>query len=177
VPHADSGLVWWYIKSRRELRANGLLCALWATSKFIWEKYFFVDIFESFNVIWLFFVYNNVFWCFYKFFIHTMVQNERNFGKKIFFHTLFWITIILIILDKHFRFCNTFFNGFGSKGAQLNLGPNPGQWWKPLFTKFIFWFLKYQVTSWCSGRLIGSPRQRSRVQDPISTINIHEGGH
>jgi hypothetical protein len=28
-----------------------------------------------------------------------------------------------------------------------------------------------------SGRLIGSPRQRSRVQDPISTINIHEGGH
>jgi hypothetical protein len=33
------------------------------------------------------------------------------------------------------------------------------------------------VTSWCSGRLIGSPRQRSRVQDPISTINIHKGGH
>jgi hypothetical protein len=33
------------------------------------------------------------------------------------------------------------------------------------------------VTSWCSGRLIGSPRHRSRVQDPISTINIHEGGH
>ncbi len=33
------------------------------------------------------------------------------------------------------------------------------------------------VTSWCSGRLIGSPRQRSRVQDPISTINIHEGSH
>jgi hypothetical protein len=32
-------------------------------------------------------------------------------------------------------------------------------------------------TSWCSGRLIGSPRQRSRVQDPISTINIHEGSH
>jgi hypothetical protein len=31
------------------------------------------------------------------------------------------------------------------------------------------------VTSWCSGRLIGSPRHRSRVQDPISTINIHEG--
>jgi hypothetical protein len=28
-----------------------------------------------------------------------------------------------------------------------------------------------------SPRLIGSPRQRSRVQDPISTINIHEGGH
>jgi hypothetical protein len=33
------------------------------------------------------------------------------------------------------------------------------------------------VTSWCSGRLIGSPRQRSRVQDPISIINIHEGSH
>ncbi len=33
------------------------------------------------------------------------------------------------------------------------------------------------VTSWCSGRLIGSPRQRSRDQDPISNINIHEGGH
>jgi hypothetical protein len=33
------------------------------------------------------------------------------------------------------------------------------------------------VTSWCSGRLIVSPRQRSRVRDPISTINIHEGGH
>ncbi len=33
------------------------------------------------------------------------------------------------------------------------------------------------VTSWCSGRLIGSPRQRSRVQDPISTTNIHKGGH
>jgi hypothetical protein len=32
-------------------------------------------------------------------------------------------------------------------------------------------------TSWCSGRLIGSPRQRSRVQDPISTIIIHEGSH
>jgi hypothetical protein len=35
----------------------------------------------------------------------------------------------------------------------------------------------YCVTSWCSGILIGSPRQRFRVQDPISTINIHEGGH
>ncbi len=46
----------------------------------------------------------------------------------------------------------------------------------------IRWFwptlLKYSVPlRGCSGRLIGSPRQRSRVQDPISTINIHEGGH
>jgi hypothetical protein len=32
-------------------------------------------------------------------------------------------------------------------------------------------------TSWCSGRLIGSPRQRSRVQDRFSTINIHESSH
>ncbi len=41
------------------------------------------------------------------------------------------------------------------------------------FYLFIYWC----GTSWCSGRLVGSPRQRSRVQDPISTINIHEGSH
>jgi hypothetical protein len=38
-------------------------------------------------------------------------------------------------------------------------------------------YLINSVTSWCIGRLIGSPRQKSRVQDPLSTINIHEGGH
>jgi hypothetical protein len=37
---------------------------------------------------------------------------------------------------------------------------------------FFVIFKSFFVTSWCSGRLIGSSRQRSRVQDPISTINI-----
>jgi hypothetical protein len=41
----------------------------------------------------------------------------------------------------------------------------------------IVYCIVISVTSWCSGRLIGSPRQGSRVQDPISTNNIHEGGH
>ncbi len=69
------------------------------------------------------------------------------------------------------------------------------QRWKRIYMKFanFLWYtyksvasiscakvaskVKIVVTSWCSGRLIGSPRQRSRVQDPFSTINIHEGGH
>jgi hypothetical protein len=44
------------------------------------------------------------------------------------------------------------------------------------FLKLVDKYLKC-CTSWRSERLIGSPRQRSRAQDPISTINIHEGGH
>jgi hypothetical protein len=36
--------------------------------------------------------------------------------------------------------------------------------------------IKIEV-EWSSWRLIGSPRQRSRVQDPFSTINIHEDSH
>jgi hypothetical protein len=50
-------------------------------------------------------------------------------------------------------------------------------WLKKTVIVFHFPTVKIIHTSWCSGRLIGSPRQRSRVQDPISTINIHEGGH
>ncbi len=46
--------------------------------------------------------------------------------------------------------------------------------WRFLIQIYLLLFLG---TSWCKGRIIGSPRQRSRVQDPISTINIHEGSH
>jgi hypothetical protein len=40
---------------------------------------------------------------------------------------------------------------------------------EPRIGKFQNWMeMLTSVTSWCSGRLIGSPRQRSRVQDPRS---------
>ncbi len=51
-----------YMKSRREFFANGPLCALWATSKFLWEKNFLVEFHWFFNVILSFFIFYDIFW-------------------------------------------------------------------------------------------------------------------
>jgi hypothetical protein len=44
-----------YIKSRSVFWANGPLCALWATSKFVWKNNNFVEFLMFFNIILLFF--------------------------------------------------------------------------------------------------------------------------
>jgi hypothetical protein len=74
---------------------------------------------------------------------------------------LYW-KIVKIITNKKIEFCHLFHT---ISIAMRNL-----------CTKSNVSIYQYG-TSWCSARLFGSPRQRSRVQDRLSTINIHEGSH
>ncbi len=50
-----------YIKSRSVFWANGPLCALWATSKFVWKKNYFVEILMFLNIILLFIEFYDIF--------------------------------------------------------------------------------------------------------------------
>ncbi len=89
------------MKSRREFCAHSPLCALWANSKFLWEKIIIWLIFYIFNVILYIFTIDIIFWYFYHYsliFEADLSQWWKPLPSKI----NFWCVLSLIAQTKIF---------------------------------------------------------------------------